>query len=268
MQRDLQKLNMAAVLSGSQPRGLALPDARHVESSSKIGPRQYQEDRIVICPDLGAKTSSNRDSAYSLMGLFDGTVGDSVSDFCSRNFVSHLQAEEDFIACLRANGLRSYNISLKEIEATERALRNAFHNLDEAFFRSVGRDIDLDYTCSTGLVALLWGSFLTVAHVGDSRCLRCRVTGEGELETSWLTKDHKPHHDIEKKRILENGGNVVWLRGSQPYLRGGDFFQRHTLGHKPKQLNYSRAFGGKGLKKYGLSVDPDVKTFMLTPDDR
>lgn len=262
---------MAEVLHGPVPKGLSLPGSRHVESSSQLGPRQSQEDRVVIGPDLCGKAMSNqadRGHAFTLLGLFDGTVGDSVSDFCHRNIVPQLLAEDDFVACLRADGLRSYNVSLREIEKLERSLRSAFVNLDQAFFRSVGRDVELDYTCSTGVVALLWGSFLTVAHVGDSRCLRCSVSAEGELGVSWLTEDHKPHVEAEKRRILSCGGNVVWLHGSQPYLRGGDFFQRHSLGHKPKQINYSRAFGGRGLKKYGLTVEPDVNTYILNRDDR
>ena len=57
---------------------------------------------------------------------------------------------------------------------------------------------------------------------------------------------------ILKTSFVASGGQVVYLHGDKPFLRGGDFFQRHSLGHHPKQLNYSRAFGGKGLKKYGL----------------
>jgi serine/threonine protein phosphatase PrpC len=33
-------------------------------------------------------------------------------------------------------------------------------------------------------------------------------------------------------------------------------------------LNYSRAFGGKDLKMFGLSADPDVSHFELLADDK
>ena len=50
--------------------------------------------------------------------------------------------------------------------------------------------------------------------------------------------------------------------------RGGDFFRRQAAGEHPKQLNYSRAFGGKDLKMFGLSADPDISHFELSPDDK
>jgi len=40
------------------------------------------------------------------------------------------------------------------------------------------------------------------------------------------------------------------------------------MGDRPMQLNYSRAFGGKDLKMYGLSVHPDVKTIQLKKSHR
>ncbi len=52
------------------------------------------------------------------------------------------------------------------------------------------------------------------------------------------------------------------------YLRGGDFIARQAAGEHPKQLNYSRAFGGKDLKKYGLVVEPDVFHFTATDSDK
>jgi len=48
--------------------------------------------------------------------------------------------------------------------------------------------------------------------------------------------------------------------------RGGDFFRRQAAGEHPKQLNYSRAFGGKDLKMFGLSVEPDISHFEITPE--
>lgn len=52
------------------------------------------------------------------------------------------------------------------------------------------------------------------------------------------------------------------------FRRGGDFFRRQAAGEHPKQLNYSRAFGGKDLKMYGLSAEPDVSHFEIMPEDR
>jgi protein phosphatase len=43
---------------------------------------------------------------------------------------------------------------------------------------------------------------------------------------------------------------------------------RQAAGDHPKQLNYSRAFGGKDLKMFGLSVEPDISHFELHEEDR
>jgi Protein phosphatase 2C len=51
-------------------------------------------------------------------------------------------------------------------------------------------------------------------------------------------------------------------------LRGGDFHQRQAAGEHPKQLNYSRAFGGKDLKMYGLIAEPDISHFEIMPEDK
>jgi len=69
-------------------------------------------------------------------------------------------------------------------------------------------------------------------------------------------------------RIEEKGGSLVFLHEGKPYIRGGDFHARQQLGERPKQLNYSRAFGGKDLKPFGLSVEPTISHFKLTPEDR
>lgn len=50
--------------------------------------------------------------------------------------------------------------------------------------------------------------------------------------------------------------------------RGGDFHRRQAAGEHPKQLNYSRAFGGKDLKMFGLIAEPDISHFEITPDDK
>ena len=44
--------------------------------------------------------------------------------------------------------------------------------------------------------------------------------------------------------------------------------RRQANGEHPKQLNYSRAFGGKDLKMYGLSAEPDISHFELSQEDK
>ncbi|CAD7949229.1 unnamed protein product [Amoebophrya sp. A25] len=80
------------------------------------------------------------------------------------------------------------------------------------------------------------------------------------VEGNFVTHDHKPDHAEERGRIEACGGSVEYLHNHQnkPFIRGGDFQQRKLLGESPMQLQYSRAFGGKDLKPFGLIGDPTV----------
>lgn len=72
----------------------------------------------------------------------------------------------------------------------------------------------------------------------------------------------------ERHRVERAGGVLVYLHGAKPFLRGGDFLSRQARGERSMQLNYSRAFGGKDLKMYGLSATPDVLHVQLSRSDK
>lgn len=80
------------------------------------------------------------------------------------------------------------------------------------------------------------------------------------IEGNFVTRDHKPDQQDERARIEKSGGSVEYLQNHQnkPFIRGGDFQQRKILGESPMQLQYSRAFGGKDLKPFGLTADPSI----------
>jgi protein phosphatase 2C family protein 2/3 len=147
------------------------------------------------------------------------------------------------------------------------ALRKTFLGVDKAFLEMAAAN-NLHYTASTGVTALLWRNLLTVAHIGDSKACIMKIGSNGEILPEWLTVDHKPNMPNELKRIQENGGSLTYLHGNKPYIRGADFLRRLQNREHPKQLNYSRAFGGKDLKPYGLSAEPDINHFEIAGDDK
>lgn len=67
---------------------------------------------------------------------------------------------------------------------------------------------------------------------------------------------------------MQAGGSLTYLHGGKPFIRGGDFTARQAKGDRPMQLNYSRAFGGKDLKMFGLSCEPTVTHMDVTGADR
>ena len=146
------------------------------------------------------------------------------------------------------------------------AMQSAFLNADAALIRMC-TEKELHYASSTGVAAFLWENLLTLAHIGDSKACIAKVK-DGQVYPEWLTVDHKPNMPVELARIEQSGGSLAWLHGNKPYIRGGDFFRRQANNEHPKQLNYSRAFGGKDLKMYGLSAVPDINHFEITPEDK
>jgi len=236
-----------------------------IDSYTSIGLRNAQEDRLLLVPKL-----FHDDILFC--GVFDGTVGHHASDYLVENILKVLVSTEemDQLVEVAANN-PSAKTTHQEQSAVgtiiRNALRKAFLTVDQNLL-SVCESNEWHYASSTGVTALLWKDMLTIAHVGDSKACIAKVTREGRLAVEWLTVDHKPNMPLELRRINESGGSLVWLHGNKAYIRGGDFLARQARGEHPKQLNYSRAFGGKDLKRYGLIAEPDVNHFEIQADDK
>jgi protein phosphatase 1L len=106
---------------------------------------------------------------------------------------------------------------------------------------------------STGVVAVVHGQQLIMAHVGDSRAVMCR-----EKRAICLTSDHKPDREDEEKRIKQLGGTV----------------ERHEAGGSIARVNghlaVSRAFGDLRMKETErfVSAEPEISVIPLTPQDK
>lgn len=207
----------------------------------------------------------------SVCGVFDGTVGHHASDFIMTNFVKFLcetkEIQELLLTLNEDKGIVSSKQKQHKALLIRNALRKTFLNVDEALIKMCHEN-SYHYASSTGVTAIVWNSLLTVAHVGDSKACIAKLSETGEILPEWLTIDHKPNMPQELRRIQECGGSLAWLHGNKPYIRGGDFLRRQANGEHPKQLNYSRAFGGKDLKMFGLSVEPDINHFEINQDDK
>eukprot|EP00922_Rhytidocystis_sp_ex-Travisia-forbesii_P028181 GHVS01041359.1.p1 GENE.GHVS01041359.1~~GHVS01041359.1.p1 ORF type:complete len:681 (-),score=155.44 GHVS01041359.1:632-2509(-) len=99
---------------------------------------------------------------------------------------------------------------------------------------------------------------LFVAHVGDSRAVlgRLQKPGSKKCDAVDLTDDHKPTAEVEKKRIIQSGGQVKRLEGDIPY--------RVFLKGKPYPgLAMSRAIGDIVGCQAGVIPIPDVSEAQL-----
>lgn len=215
------------------------------------GPRDYQEDRVSAFEEFLASSSPGR-PCVELYAVFDGHGGTAAVDFileklpdvllsCFREFHS-LEAEQVKEAICRA------------FEQTEAAL---LEDLKRIPFR-VPSDGPLPRTRSvvpqTGLsagscacVAVLCGSTLYLANLGDCRALLRTHTG-----TIQLTQDHRPLKDVnlsEKARLEDLGISV----SSDGYIHG--------------QIAVSRSLGDMrleaGTKCPGVLAHPEVSQHQL-----
>lgn len=119
------------------------------------------------------------------------------------------------------------------------------------FMMSMKNEPGSDSGC-TASVALLYGSHLFVANIGDSRCVLAR--GSRAID---MSEDHKPEDAPERSRIEAAGGRVT-MDGR---VNGG--------------LNLSRAFGDHAYKtntnipadQQMISASPDVRHIRLKTSD-
>jgi serine/threonine protein phosphatase PrpC len=158
------------------------------------GKREYMEDKYIALEGFFQD--------YDLYAVFDGHGGDSVAEFCRKNFASMLYIEL----------LENNNIA--------KALFSTFMKVDEAL------EIPESYmTGSTCLVILKNTNHMWVANCGDSRAIMNSNNNPVEL-----TKDHKPFGD-ERARILALGGHVVQTSGGV-WRVNGELALSRALGDK------------------------------------
>lgn len=227
-----------------------------VAAHSKLGRRKYQEDRFVVCPRMLGHDD------LQFYGVFDGTVGDFTSDYVHTTILLNCVRSLPFRTALKTGDFTS-----KESQALfADAIRETYRKTDDDLLAQ-SREKGINYSASTSVTALLTGDVLTIAHLADSKIVLGSEKG-GRMTGRDLTHDHKPDQPGELARIEAAGGSLTYLHGGKPFIRGGDFVARQARGDRPMQLNYSRAFGAKDLKCFGLSNIPDVTQLKVTEEDK
>jgi serine/threonine protein phosphatase PrpC len=230
------------------------------------GKRQYMED----------ETYTNEEGGFA--AVFDGHGGSAVSRYLRQNlYARYLQAKSNTndLTVNNANDtIRSNDNNTSEnvevivndgdenvfdplnnsvVSICTRSLENAFEKIDN----EVQKISHWSFQGSTACVIKLcqvpvrnedgrFRSVLISANVGDSRALLCRRGRAIDL-----TRDHKPNDPIERKRIENLGGEVVWCGQRDKY---GNPIIRNKLGgfsgvyRINGNLALSRAIGDRSEK--------------------
>mmetsp|Transcript_99903 Transcript_99903/g.158088 ORF Transcript_99903/g.158088 Transcript_99903/m.158088 type:complete len:334 (-) Transcript_99903:58-1059(-) len=235
------------------------PDCRFSVSLSQcIGDRKTQEDRYLMVPTLDPAHAKDLGYNISLFGVFDGTVGDFASDNVTELVLKSLLSSSSFAEFQRDRSRQDFQTNVTNM------MREMYHSADHELLGLCSRH-EQHYATCTSVTLLVLGDYLVASHLGDSRIAVGRITRGGAEEGAFLTTDHKPDNERERERIEASGGMVERLvnHNNKPFIRGGDFMMRKALGEQPMQLQYSRAFGAKDLKCFGLIATPDVQILSL-----
>mmetsp|Transcript_14692 Transcript_14692/g.36607 ORF Transcript_14692/g.36607 Transcript_14692/m.36607 type:complete len:289 (-) Transcript_14692:520-1386(-) len=211
-------LGSAASLSGGDVR----PDGRASYGFSLLrGKRPNMED----FHSAMFKKDPRISEVIGLFGIFDGHGGPNAADFVRTNLFTNLLSNVSFLS------------------DPAKAMVEAYESTDAQYLKQDAASNRED-GC-TAVTAVLLGTRLFIANVGDSRAVLCRA---GKAVA--LSVDHKPNSKEERTRIENAGGVVVW---AGTWRVGG-------------VLAVSRAFGDRPLKRFVIST-PELCEEQLTPDD-
>ena len=145
-----------------------------------------------------------------------------------------------------------------EKKKVEEALPSVFDNLQKNI-----TDSDFNVSCSgsTLVSVILESNHITCANVGDSRAILARQVDKKSWEMIYLSQDHKPSIESEKKRILKQGGRVHSLKDE----KGQSVGPLRVWLPNQSTLNFiidiqglamSRSLGDNVSKPYGVTHRP------------
>lgn len=157
------------------------------------------------------------------------------------------------------------------------AIRNGFAKAEKKFTElnyNAETDEIIDKSGSCAIVILIIGDICFAANVGDSRAL---LSGYGGTKIFPLSKDHKPSDESEKKRIIENGGQIYQTATTIPNTNNNtDDKKEIIIGPMrvlPGRLSVCRTFGdleAKIAKRGGnpnvVIAEPEIKSFKITDE--
>jgi serine/threonine protein phosphatase PrpC len=228
-----------------------------ITAASSQGGRPRQEDRFYAQTHIPVGKST-----ACFLGVWDGTVDALAADFVHSRCCSHHLKAPSFrvVDHLLASGVSGHEVE----KALRSVVAEAYKSMDDELLATC-HALKNHYSSTTSVTALIAGGYIAIGNLGDSPLFVVNRTPAGGFSGSQITADHKPDHPVERARIEASGGSVQYLHrhNNKPFIRGGDFERRKATGESAMQLQYSRAFGGKDLKPFGLSAEPSVAVIPL-----
>jgi len=142
------------------------------------------------------------------------------------------------------------------------ALRNGFIRTNEEL---INRSFDCNFSGSTVVSTMILGNKLWCANAGDSRAVLGRFNGEAWSAIP-LSRDHKPDDEGEYARIMSCNGRVDPFREPNGDPIGP---ARVWLKHENAPgLAMARSMGDCVAASVGVTCDPEIMHFDITPEDK
>ncbi|XP_074570217.1 putative protein phosphatase 2C 33 [Curcuma longa] len=222
-----------ATLIGREIRG-----GKSEKPSIKYGHAAFAkrgEDYFLVRPDC-FRVPGDPISLFSVFAIFDGHNGASAAVFAKEHLLDHVMSAIP------------QGISREEwLEALPRALVAGFVKADTDFQRKG------ETSGTTATLVVIDGWTVTVASVGDSRCILDSQDGVVSL----LTVDHRLEENVEEReRVTASGGEVGRLN-----LCGGK--EVGPLRCWPGGLCLSRSIGDTDVGEFIVPI-PHVKQVKLS----
>ncbi len=200
-----------------------------IQSFSLQGKRESNEDQ-----HIGVININNIDKTINpvnLICVFDGHGGKLVSKYLKTNLPKYIYKKTG------TNIFEQHNA----------IITNYFNKMFDKLQSSLIKDhpIAANRCGSTALVGVMYKNnkntnYIWIANVGDSRAVLCNHLNKAVP----LSKDHKPHHEAEKKRIETMGGKIKfdgvdWRIGDLSLSRSfGDIDYTPYVTHNPEIFKY------------------------------
>ena len=192
------------------------------------------------------------DEKYCMMSVFDGHGGEQVSTYCARNMKKFVQNELVINKSVKECLMEAYkkldaSMLTKEVNEQLAEIRKPeFYDTKVALddYCNVAESVG-----STAVTAILHENELTVANVGDSRCL---VVKKDEIKQ--LTTDHRTNIKTEVERIKKCGG----------FVRNGRVNEKLSLTRALGDFEFKQ---NKDVTKQIISCIPEITDYTMEGDE-
>lgn len=195
---------------------------------------------------------------------FDGHGGRSVSKYLRKNLYANVQAY--FATLDRQPTVDDYASSLEyALDKCDREVERISHwsfqgstaivvCLHETSVESSSSSSD----ATKAINSLQSRRTILAANIGDSRAVLCRNG------TGWaLSRDHKPNDPLERERIENQGGQVIWCGDTDDF---GLPIEERGIYRVNGNLALSRAVGDRS-EKPAVSAEPEIISVPVLDDE-